>query len=71
VWATLCGLDPGDTVPPDYVRMLERECGCEVPASLIDPAGAFERMQPAPDAETHNRATVDEVRRRCLPLISG
>jgi acetoin utilization protein AcuC len=71
VWATLCDLDPGDTVPPDYVRMLERECGCEVPASLIDPAGAFERMQPAPDAETHNRATVDEVRRRCLPLISG
>jgi acetoin utilization protein AcuC len=71
VWATLCDLDPGDTVPPDYVRMLERECGCEVPASLIDPAGAFERMQPAPDAETNNRATLDEVRRRCLPLISG
>lgn len=71
VWAVLSGLDPGDTVPADFVAMLERECDCEVPATLIDPPDAFPRTQPSIDAEAKNRATVDAVRRRCLPLISG
>jgi acetoin utilization protein AcuC len=42
-----------------------------VPATLIDPPDAFERIQPSIDAQSANRATVDAVRRRCLPLISG
>jgi acetoin utilization protein AcuC len=71
VWATLSGLDAGDTLPPDYVAMLERECACTVPTSLIDPPDAFERMPPSIDAEKANRHTLDAVRRRCLPLISG
>lgn len=71
VWATLAGLDAGDVVPADYVAMLERECDCEVSSSLIDAPDAFERTQPSIAAESNNRATLDAVRRRCLPLISG
>lgn len=71
VWATLCGIEPPGTMPRDFVEMLERECGCDVPATLLDPPDAFPRTQPSIDAEARNRATVDAVRRRCLPLISG
>ncbi|MGH7446718.1 MAG: acetoin utilization protein AcuC, partial [Longimicrobiales bacterium] len=63
-WATLCGLDPGDALPPDYTAMLEREAEHAVPATLIDAADAFERTQLSIDAATANRATVDVVRRR-------
>ncbi|HEX2166990.1 MAG TPA: hypothetical protein VHG09_07080, partial [Longimicrobiales bacterium] len=71
VWATLSGLDPADTLPHDYVEMVERECECTMPRTLIDAHNAFARTQPSIDAEAKNRATVDAVRRRILPLISG
>ena len=71
VWATLSGLDPGDELPADYVDMLARECACDVPTALIDPPDAFARTRPSLEAEKANRHTVDAVRRRCYPLISG
>lgn len=71
VWATLSGLDPGAVMPTDYAALLERECGCDVQAALIDPEGAHARTPASVNAAAHNRATVDAVRRRCLPLISG
>ena len=71
VWATLSGLEPDDTVPPGFVAMLEQECGCDVSATLIDAPAAFETTQPSTAAAERNRATLEDVQRRCLPLISG
>jgi acetoin utilization protein AcuC len=71
VWATLAGLEPDDALPADYVAMLERECQCAVSKTLIDSPDAFERIPPSAEAAKANRHTVDAVRRRCFPLISG
>ena len=71
VWAALCGVDAPNDMPADFHAMLERECGCNVAMALIDPPDAFERTQPSIDAEAMNKATLDAVRRRSLPLISG
>ena len=71
VWATLCGVEAPEEMPADFRKMLESECGCDVTAALIDPPDAFERTQPMIDAEAMNKATLDAVRRKCLPLISG
>ncbi|HEX6132898.1 MAG TPA: acetoin utilization protein AcuC [Longimicrobiales bacterium] len=71
VWSVLSDLDPGTALPPDYIEMVERECACTVPRTLVDAPDAFERTQPSVDAAKANRATVDAVRRKCLPLITG
>ncbi|MBR9989138.1 MAG: acetoin utilization protein AcuC [Gemmatimonadetes bacterium] len=71
VWAALSGLEPGNAIPADYIAMLERECECRVSTTLLDPAEAFERTPLSIAAAKANHHTVDAVRRRCFPLISG
>jgi acetoin utilization protein AcuC len=71
VWATLTGQDVADALPADWVRMLRHESGSSVPDTLIDAPDAFETTSHMIDARTTNRQTVDAVRRKCLPLITG
>jgi hypothetical protein len=43
----------------------------DVPATLRDAPDAFSRSALSVAAEENNKRTVDAVRRRCLPLITG
>jgi acetoin utilization protein AcuC len=71
VWAALCGIDPGNDVPESWLRMAEAEAGAPLPRTLRDAPGAFARSPHSITAEETNRRTVDAVRTRCLPLVTG
>jgi acetoin utilization protein AcuC len=71
VWATLTKQAIAEEVPLDFQRLLRHESGQAVPATLIDPPDAFATTSLMTDARVTNRHTVDAVRRRCVPLITG
>jgi acetoin utilization protein AcuC len=71
VWAALCGVDVADEIPADWIDDVAREAGHPVPRTLRDAPDAFERLPLSVDAEVTNRQTVDAVRRRSLPLLTG
>jgi acetoin utilization protein AcuC len=71
VWAVLSGFDVSTPLPDDYITMVENECMCTLQRTLIDPPDAFDELPASADVAARNRATVDTVRRKCLPLISG
>jgi acetoin utilization protein AcuC len=71
VWAALCGVDPGDDVPAAWLRAAEAEAGAALPRTLLDEPDAFARSSHSIVAETTNRRTVDAVRTRSLPLVTG
>ncbi|HSJ26209.1 MAG TPA: acetoin utilization protein AcuC [Longimicrobiales bacterium] len=71
VWATLCGIDPGDAVPDAWLADAERDAGMSLPRTLRDAPDAFERTSLSMEADATNRQTVDAVRRQCLSLVTG
>jgi acetoin utilization protein AcuC len=71
VWATLTKREVDDDIPVDFLRMLRHESGQGGPTTLIDAPDAFETTSLMTEARTTNRRTVDAVRRRCVPLITG
>lgn len=71
VWATLCGITVPDAVPDSWLDAVAGECDVAMPRTLRDPPGAVERLPRSAEAELTNRRTVDAVRNRCLPLITG
>jgi acetoin utilization protein AcuC len=71
VWATLCGADPGDTVPDAWLAAAERDAGAALPRTLRDAVDAEARTSLSIEAETTNRRTVDAVRTQCVPLVTG
>lgn len=71
VWATLTGQHVDDELPLEFLRRLRHESGQTVPATLIDAPDAFETTSLMKESRETNRRTVDAVRRKCLPLITG
>jgi len=71
VWAALSGQHAPDAIPLDWLRALRVEHGREVPTTLRDAANAFPASARRSEVEAINRRTVQSVRRRCMPLISG
>jgi acetoin utilization protein AcuC len=71
VWAALCGVAAPDNVPENWLASVRAEAGIAIPATLRDPPGLFERSPLSVAAEETNQRTVDAVRRRCLPLLTG
>jgi acetoin utilization protein AcuC len=71
VWAGLCGVDAGDVVPGAWLALAERSAGVALPRTLRDPAAGWARTSHGSAAEVTNRRTVDAVRSKCLPLITG
>jgi acetoin utilization protein AcuC len=70
-WAALCGVEPDPVVPADWLDRARRESGEDVPATLRDAPGAFPPSPHARNAALNNRRTIDAVRTRCLPLVTG
>jgi acetoin utilization protein AcuC len=71
VWAALCGAEPADAIPAEWVARVAAEAGAPVPGTLRDAPTAFPVSQHTETAAQNNRRTVDAVRTRCLPLITG
>jgi acetoin utilization protein AcuC len=70
-WAALCGVAAPVEAPPAWVERARAESGEDVPSLLIDPPGAFATSPHDEEASLNNRRTVDAVRTRCLPLVTG
>jgi acetoin utilization protein AcuC len=71
VWAALSGREPPDRLPPDWVDRVRRESGEPVPDTLRDPEGSVPGSPRREQTEAANASTVDDVRRRVIPLIAG
>jgi acetoin utilization protein AcuC len=75
VWAALLGQEPDDALPPAYVRLVEAEAGRAVGRTLRDAPAESEPSPGAAGAEAAaartNAVTVDALRRRVLPLLTG
>jgi acetoin utilization protein AcuC len=71
VWSGLCGAHTPDAIPLAWLRAVRTETMSDVPATLRDAPDAFSRSALSVAAEENNKRTVDAVRRRCLPLITG
>jgi acetoin utilization protein AcuC len=71
VWATLCDVDAPDTVPAAWLDMVRGETDEDLPRTLRDPAAAFPTSPNEEEADATNRQTVDTVRRKSLPLVTG
>ena len=71
VWSALCGIDAPDALPDAWLRMVRQETNEDVPRMLRDKGDMVSSTSHAEDAEAMNRRTVDAVRRRALPLITG
>lgn len=71
VWGALCGEPAPDKIPEAWLDAVRRESGEDVPATLRDPPDAFPSTPRSAAASHHNARTVQEVRRRALPLLSG
>ncbi|CAN5629306.1 acetoin utilization protein AcuC [soil metagenome] len=71
VWATLCGVDVADAIPADWLETVRAEADAAVPGTLRDAPDAFPRLPLSAEAEVTNSRTVDAVRTRCVPLITG
>jgi len=72
VWATLCGVVAPDDVPASWLGIAQRETDVALPRTLRDAPGAYGTT--SHDDDDHalmNAQTVDAVRTRCLPLITG
>ena len=71
VWGALCGEPAPDTIPEEWLEAVRAESGVDVAPTLRDSEGAF-RPAPRRDEVVRNNArTVQEVRRRVLPHLSG
>ena len=71
VWGALCGEPAPDSIPEAWLEAVRAESGVDIAPTLRDPEGA---SRPAPrrgEVERNNARTVQEVRRRVLPLLSG
>jgi len=71
VWGALCGDAPPDAIPEDWLEAVRAESGEAVPSTLRDPPGAYAAWQGRAGVEANNARTVQEVRRKVLPLLSG
>lgn len=71
VWATLCGTPAPDTIPERFLQKVRRESGVDVPGTLRDPRDAFPPWPRRREVEATNAQTVNSVRRRVLPLLTG
>jgi acetoin utilization protein AcuC len=70
-WAALCGVDAPAEAPSGWIERARTESGEDVPALLLDPPGVFPVSPHDREASLNNRRTVDAVRTRCLPLLTG
>jgi acetoin utilization protein AcuC len=70
-WAALCGVQSPATAPAEWVERARSASGVHVPGELRDPPGAFPGSPHTAEAALNNRRTVDAVRTRCLPLVTG
>lgn len=71
VWGALCGRRAPDRIPEDWLAAVREESGEAVPAVLRDAPDAFEPWHAREEVEADNARTVQEVRRRVLPLLTG
>lgn len=71
VWGALCGEPAPDAVPAEWLAAVRRESGMEVPSTLRDPPGAYPPAPRRAEVEANNARTVQDVRRRVLPLLTG
>jgi acetoin utilization protein AcuC len=70
-WAALCEVEPPAQVPAGWLDRARSESGEAVPSELRDAPGRFPASQRTAEAALNNRRTVDAVRTRCLPLVTG
>jgi acetoin utilization protein AcuC len=70
-WSALCGVEPDPVVPADWLRRARQESGLAVPDTLRDAPGAFPASPHSDRSTLNNRRTIDAVRTRCLPLVTG
>jgi acetoin utilization protein AcuC len=71
VWSALCGIEPDDALPDDWIRSLRLEYGAEVPMTLRDPPDAFPPSPRRSSASATNARTAQALRARVLPLLTG
>ena len=71
VWSTLCGVEAPDDIPSDWLATVQLETMERIPEKLRDPPDAFPRSHLSIDAERTNSQTLDAMRRRSLPLLTG
>ncbi len=71
VWGAVAGLEVPDRAPDEWLRAVRLEAGEEVPWALRDPPDAFAPSPRRAEVAAANRRTVEAVRRRVLPLLTG
>lgn len=71
VWGALCGEPAPDAIPADWLAEASAEARARLPATLRDAEGAFPPSARRDEVERNNARTVQEVRRRVLPLLTG
>ena len=71
VWSALRGVEAPDALPSDWCHAVRLESGHDVPCTLRDPAGAFPASPRRESIRATNEKTVNAVRRRVLPTITG
>jgi acetoin utilization protein AcuC len=71
VWAALCGESPPDPLPADWIKALRIEAGSDVPINLRDDENAFPSSPRRAGVEETNRRTVQAMKRRILPVLTG
>lgn len=70
-WAALCGQRAPDEVPAGWLSDMRAETGSAPPALLRDPPGSIPESPHRADAERANALTVQSLRRRILPVLTG
>lgn len=71
VWGALCGTPAPDAIPERFVQAVRQEDGEDVPVTLRDAPDAFPPWPQRGAVAAVNAQTVDSVRRRVLPLLTG
>jgi acetoin utilization protein AcuC len=70
-WAALCGDHAPDAIPPGWLESAGRGAGVDIPATLRDPAGFVPPTPRHDEVVRANELTVQALRRRLLPLMTG
>lgn len=71
VWGALSGRPAPERVPEEWLEAVRRESGEAVPELLRDPPAAFPPSAREAEIHANNARTVQEVKRRVLPLLTG
>lgn len=70
-WAALCGEEAPDAIPDAWLRQVRAESGQTPPPVLRDPLGSIPPSPHREEVERANERTVQALRRRVLPLLTG